>query len=185
MKSRIFVLVIMLGIVAVASGWIYESRLRPAVEKVELIIPDNIDYFLTNLRYRAMNVDGELDYEFQSRRLEHYPKTDISNIEVPSLQIYRSTDQWQLDAVNGEFLHQDNLLRLRQQVVIQKQGDHPLQMYTESIRFEPDHDLVSTESSVLMRSKQTQIEAERAVFDLARKIYRFSKARATYYLADD
>jgi LPS export ABC transporter protein LptC len=184
MKLRLLFLVIILGIAAIALGWVYESRLRPQDEKAELIIPTNIDYFLTNLRYRAMNTEGILDFEFSSPRLEHYPGTDVSNIDVPSMQIYREADHWLVDALNGEFLHQDNLLRLRNQVVIQKQGDNPFQMYTEGIRFEPDLNLVTSEAKVLMRSKQTQIEAEQAIFDLAGKIYRFNKTHSVYSRGD-
>jgi LPS export ABC transporter protein LptC len=86
--------------------------------------------------------------------------------------------------MNGEFVHQDNLLRLRDQVVMQRQGDNPIQIYTESIRFEPDRDLVSSEAKVLLRSNLSKIEAEQVVFDLAGKVYRFSKTRAIYYHGD-
>lgn len=184
MKPRLLILVIILGIAAIALGWVYESRLRPQDEKAELIIPNNIDYFLTNLRYRVMNTEGALDFEFNSPRLEHYPGTDVSNIDVPSIQIYREADHWLVDALNGEFLHQDNVLRLRNQVVIQKQGDNPFQMYTEGIRFEPDLNLVTSEAKVLMRNKQARIEAEQAIFDLAGKIYRFNKTYSVYSHGD-
>jgi len=184
MKLRLLVLVIILSICAIALGWVYESRLRPEDEKTDLNIPSNIDYFLTNLHYRAMNIEGTLDYEFNSPRLEHYPGADVSNIEQPSVQIYRETDHWLVDALDGELLHGENILRLRNQVVIQKRGDNPFQMYTESIRFEPDRDLVSSEAKVLIRSKQGQIEAEQAVFDLAGQIYRFSKTHSVFYHDD-
>lgn len=181
MKSRILILLLIIGIGAIAIGWVYESRLRPGIEKAELIIPEDIDYFLTNLNYRVMTATGNLDYEFISRRMEHHPQTDVSYIEVPSLQIYRQSDLWQVDALQGEIQHRDNLMRLHDQVVIKKQGDNPLQLYTNSIRFEPDRDLVTIESSVLMQTKQARIEAEQAVFNLSDKIYSLRKARAIYY----
>lgn len=181
MKPRLLILVIMLGIAAIVLGWVYESRLQPQKKKADLDIPNNIDYFLTDLHFRAMNTEGTLDFEFRSPRLEHYPVTDVSDIEVPSVQIYRAADHWLVDALNGEYLHQDNLLRLRRQVVMQKQGDNPLQMYTESIRFEPDLNLVTTEAKVLMRSIQTRTEAEHAVFDLASQVYLFNDAHTIFY----
>ena len=61
---------------------------------------------------------------------------------------------------------------------MQKQGPSPMQVYTESITFEPDREMVSTDREILMVSPQARIRAERAEFDLARKIYRFSKTRA-------
>jgi LPS export ABC transporter protein LptC len=184
MNLRILVLVFILGIGAIAVGWVYESRLRTKIERADLVIPDNIDYYLTNLRYRAMKTDGNIDYEFNSPRLEHYPRTDVSIIEVPSLQIFRDRDHWQVDAINGELVHQDNIFHLRDQVVMQRHGNNPLQMYGESISFEPDRDLVTSDAKISMRSKQARIDAEQAFLDLAGGVYRFNKTRATYYHED-
>lgn len=184
MKSRITIFVLLLGIIAVAVGWVYESRLRTRVETAALQIPDNIDYFLTNLNYRAINDFGNLDFEFSSPRLEHHTRNDVSLIEAPALDIYRESDHWRVNAQQGELQHQDNLLWLRRQVVMQKSGANPFELLTESIRFEPDSNLVSSETTVLMRSKQARIEAEAAVFDLAGKIYRLSNTRAVYYHGD-
>jgi len=181
MKSRALIFVLVLGIIAVAAGWIYESQLRSRIETVELIVPDNIDYFLTNLNYRAVNASGNLDYEFSSRRLEHYPRNDVSMIEVPALNIYRDSNHWRVNALQGELQHAGNLLWLREQVIMQKTGGDPFEILTESIRFEPGRDLVSSEKEVLMRSKQARIEAQAAVFDLAANVYTFTATRAVYY----
>lgn len=180
MKLRLLVLVVFLGIGAIIVGWVAETRLLSQEEKADLNIPDKIDYFLTNLHYRAMNTEGTLDYEFESPRLEHHPATDVSHIDQPSIQIYRQDDHWLVDALNGELIHKENIIRLRNQVVIQTQGSNPMQMYTESIRFEPDLNLVTSEASVLIRSKQGQIEAEEATFDLTKQIYRFNKTLSVY-----
>ena len=184
MKTRIAIFMLVLGLGAVAVGWVYESRLRERVAPRELVIPDNIDYFLTNFNYRAMNTEGSLDYSFDSPRLEHYPRNDVSRIETPSLQIFRDADLWQVDALNGEIEHRANLLRLRNQVVLQKSGPEALQMLTESLRFEPERDLVTSDTRVLMLGQDSRIEADGAVFDLAGKIYRFGKTRAVYRNAD-
>jgi len=184
MKSRALIFVLVLGFIAVAVGWVYESQLRSRIETPALIIPDNIDYFLTNLNYRAIGASGDLDYEFSSRRLEHYPRNDISLIEVPALKIYTAADHWRVNALQGELQHQANLLWLRQQVIMQKTGADPLEILTESIRFEPDRDLVSSDRAVLMRSKQATIEAQAAVFDLAARVYRLTTTRAVYFHGD-
>ncbi|MCP4768056.1 MAG: LPS export ABC transporter periplasmic protein LptC [Gammaproteobacteria bacterium] len=183
-KSRLLIFVIIFGIAAIAVGWVYESNLRPQEKEVQLVIPDDIDYFLTNMHYRALNEDGELDFHLYSPRLEHYPHNDVSEIEVPSMQVFRKSDPWQIDAITGEYLHRENLMRLRQEVVMQKQGAQPMRVYTDSIRFEPDRDLVTAESDILMISPQARIKAERAQFDLASKVYRFEKTRAVYHRED-
>jgi LPS export ABC transporter protein LptC len=185
MKSRVFIFVIIFGFGAIAVGWVYESSLRPGEKKASQEFPDDIDYFLTDLRYRTLKADGTLDFQFLSPRLEHFPRNDISRIELPSMQIYDDIDPWQIDALIGEYRHGNNLLQLNQQVVMQKQGPSPMQVYTESISFEPDRDLVSTDSEILMVSPNARIRAQSAEFDLARKIYRFSKTRAIYNHQDN
>ena len=180
MKSRLLILVVVLGISAVVFGWVYESKLRPRIETHELEVPDNIDSFFANLDYRSIDDEGRLDYEFKSPRVEHYPRGDVSRIETPSVQIYSDPDAWKVDALEGEFLHADNLLRLRRQVVMERGGADPMQVFTESIRFEPDKELVSSEASVVIESRQGRIEAERASFDLAAGVYRFTNSRGVY-----
>ncbi len=80
----------------------------------------------------------------------------------------------------GQFQHQQNRLLLQQKVVVQKQGSNPLQLNSESISFEPDRNLVSADTGVSMRAKNTRIEAESGRFDLRENIYHLHQARAIY-----
>jgi lipopolysaccharide export system protein LptC len=179
MKSRLLLLLLFLGFGAIAIGWVFESSEQSPQEKASLLIPDDIDYFLTNMHYREMNAKGELDFEFQSPRLEHYPLNDVSSIEQPSMQIY-GNDPWLVDSLSGEFQHRTEILHLTRQVVMQKQGASPMQVYGESIHFEPNRNRITADSDILMINPRGRINAERAVFDLARKIYRFTRARTVY-----
>ena len=180
MKSRRLILVLVLGLVAIATGWIYESRLRDDSAVVPLDIPDNIDYFLTDMRYRSMDTDGRPDFEFTSRRLEHRRKTDVSHIEVPSLLVFRAAANWQIDSQRAAYEHRVNLLQMEQNVVAQKSGDRPLQLYTERLVFEPDLDRISTDTSIVLLTGEGRIEAEAAVFDLAGDVYLLERARGIY-----
>ena len=180
MSLRLTIAVVIFGIGAIALGWIYESQLKSKAASGDLVIPNNIDYFMTHLKYRAINSDGNLDYEFSSARLEHRPSSDISYIELPSMRIYRDSDQWQIDSELGQIQHRDNLLRLEQNVVVQKRDDASLRLTTNSIVFEPDRDLITMESKVLMQSRNAQIEAQHAIFDLANKVYSLQNAHAVY-----
>ncbi|HEY5738845.1 MAG TPA: LPS export ABC transporter periplasmic protein LptC [Gammaproteobacteria bacterium] len=181
MKSRLTILIVVLGIGAVLLGWVYESQLRTRVETRELVVPDNIDYFLANLKFRAIDDHGKLEYALQSPRLEHFPRGDLSRIETPALQIYSPRDDWQVVALEGEFRHADNLLYLRRDVVMNREGVDPLRLSTESIRFEPARDFVTTEAEVVIETHAGRIEAERASFDLAAGIYRFTRSSAVYH----
>jgi LPS export ABC transporter protein LptC len=181
MKFRTYIMIAVLGISAIATGWLYESRVRTAQQQAESEIPDNIDYFLTHLDYRAMAATGHPDFAFQSPRLEHHPATDISHIQIPSIQIFRDPDPWLVDALKGEYQHQANILRLMHQVVMRREGEEPIQIHAERMRFEPDIDLVTSESNIVMESEVSRIEAEHAVFNLANRVYSMRNARTTYH----
>ena len=60
-------------------------------------------------------------------------------------------------------------------------GANPMRIYTESVRFEPDRDTITSESSILMQSTNARIEAEHGIFDLANSIYSLKQARTIYY----
>ena len=180
MNIRVMISVIFFGVVAIALGWVYESQIKSKVASVEWVIPNNIDYFLTHLDYRVSNAEGNLDYEFSSPRLEHRPRTDVSHIVTPSLQIYRVSEQWRVNSEQGQFQHRNNILMLQQNVVLQKLGDDPLRLTTETIQFEPDRDLVTMPDKVLILSNNARIEAEQATFNLTSKVYLFQKARTVY-----
>ena len=180
MKSRVLVFIALLGIAAVLIGWFYESRLRERIERAELVVPDDIDYFLTGLHYRAMNEEGELDYAFRSRRLEHRRLTDTSDIEQPALEIHRDGDRWQVDAERGEYRHRENLLDLEQRVVMQRFGARPLRLQGDRARFEPELDRLSVDGSVLLVTGDAEIRANGAEFDFEAGVYRLDNTRAIY-----
>lgn len=184
MKYRLLLLLLFLGLGAVAVGWVYESDFKPGEETAQLLFPDDIDYFLTNMHYRELNEDGLLAFEFTSPRLDHYPLDDVSRIKTPSMQITTDSDPWQVDARRGELRHQINLLNLRQQVVMLRSGENPMQVYTENINFEPERDLVYTDTDIVIVNREARIQAESAEFDLAAGVYRFKRARTVYRHAD-
>lgn len=180
MKFRVLILIAVLGVGAVVAGWIYESRLRAAKVAQELEVPDNIDYFLVNLNYRAVDEGGRLEYEFRSPRLEHYRRDDVSRIEVPSVDIYGDGGDWRVDALEGELHHADNLLHLSREVVMRRTGKRPMEVLTEQLRFEPDRDRVSAEAEIVMFGEQGRIVAESGEFDLAAGVYRFGKSTTVF-----
>ena len=180
MKTRSLIMILVLGLVAIAAGWIYETRLREDAAAVPLEIPDNIDYYLTNFRYRSMNRDGRPDFEFTSRRLEHRRKTDVSHIEAPALRIFRSPADWRIDSLQAAYEHRNNLLHLERNVVLQRGGERPLQLFAERMSFAPYQNRVSADSGIVMLDGAGRIEADSAVFDLAGEVFSLERARAVY-----
>ena len=180
MKSRMILAVIGFGFTAIIFGWFYETRLKSAVDPGQLAIPDNIDYYLTEFTVKVTNQQGNPDYQISSPKLEHRPKTDVSDITAPSMKIYREDGLWLVESDTGQLQHRDNLMKLQKNVIMRKKGDHPMQLETDSILFDPDHDLVTIDRPVTLRRKSATIVAQQAVFDLQQSIYTLEKTRAVY-----
>lgn len=180
MKPRLLIFVVIFGFGALAVGWVYERSLRPPQQRAELAIPQDIDYFMTNMNYRALDSNGKLDYEFYTPRLEHYPHNDVSNLETPKIRIETETVPWLVDSRVGEYQHANNLLHLTREVVMQRHGADPMQVYSESMRFEPDRELVVSDSEITIINPQARLVADHGEFDLARQVYRFKRARTVY-----
>lgn len=178
--SRI-ILVLGAGIVAIAVGWIFQSQNKSAEIRTELEIPVDIDYYLSRVTYRVMAKSGELDYELRSPYLQHFKRDDISRIDTPAIDIYRNNQHWQVEARTAEILHQQNILYFIDDVLMQRQGEEPMQLRTKLLRFESDNDLVIGEQGVTLTGKNTKIDADKAVFDLDKNVYSLTNTKAVYY----
>lgn len=181
MKLTTVLLVLFAGIAAIAAGWIYQSKVVTGDAEDELEIPLNIDYYLSGVRYRSLTKAGRLDYELRSPYLEHYKLEDISRLNSPALNIYRNGDHWQARSRMAELQHQDEILKLIDDVVLQRTGDEPIKMTTNLLSFDANNDKVVSKNGVLIVSDNSRINADSAVFDLDQNIYSLSRASAVYY----
>ncbi len=181
MKLSSIVLVLGAGIAATAIGWIYQSQNKPDEIRSELEIPVDIDYYLSQVKYRAMAKSGALDYELRSPYLQHFKRDDISRVDTPAIDIYRSNQHWQVEAKTAEILHQQNILFLKGDVLMQRQGEEPMLLSTKLLRFESDNDLVVGDKGVTITRKNSKIDADKAVFDLEKNVFLLTNTKAIYY----
>ena len=181
-NSIVYTLIIMVG--AIAAGWIYQSGAKNENDLADMEIPSDIDYFLSGLSYRVMNRNGLLDYDMTSAYLEHFIVADISRIEAPDLNIYRTSQNWQINSQQGELFHLENSFQLSQDVVMRRNGDRPLLIRTDKMLFEPDLDLVSGNQEIEIIAPNTRITASSAIFNLERRIYSFTNVKAVYHRED-
>ena len=180
MKLSSIVLVFAAGLVAIAVGWFYQSQTSTSATKPELQIPVDIDYFLSQVKFRVMAKSGKLDYELHSPYLQHFKREDISLLETPEMEIYRNQEHWQIKAKSAEMYHQQNTLNLIENVVMVKQGEDPIRLSAQRMQYESDLDLVSFDQAVELQSKNTHINAGRAIFDLNKNIYQLTNTKAVY-----
>lgn len=175
-------LVIVAGLMAIIVGWFYQERMQQRDSSTaELEIPDNIDYYFTDMTYRVVRDSGETDYVFESPRLEHRVRGDTSHIQQPAVTIYRDNAIWTLNAETGKLKHATEVLKLQQQVTMQKQGQQSLRLESEQAVFESKAEIVTFPSTVLITSDDARISATSATLDVKNNVYRFNQARTVYY----
>jgi len=177
--SSVFLLITAI-VIAVAAGWIYQSQSKISETRAELEIPVDIDYYLSKVNYRVMNEQGLLDYQLKTPYLQHYRGDDISKIDTPKIDIYRKNEHWQVSAQNAEMLHKINTLKLIDDVLMEKQSEEKMRLSAEVMHFESDLDRITGERNVRLISRNSQIDADKAVFDLDKNIYRLTNTRAFY-----
>ncbi len=180
MKLSGIILVLSAGIIAIAVGWIYQSQNKPSELRSELEIPVDIDYYLSKLKYRVMAKSGELDYELRSPYLQHFKRDDISRIDSPEIDIFRKDQHWRVAAKTAEMRHRQNILYLTDDVLMRRLGEKPMRLSSQLLRFESDNDLVVGERGVTITSKNSQIDADSAIFDLEKNIYSLTNTKAVY-----
>lgn len=179
MKPSILIFAVVFGIAAVAAGWIYQSKIQPAVSGTDIQIPLDIDYYLSEFTYRVMSKTGSLEYDLRSPYLEHYKVEDLSRIEAPLVNIYRE-HHWHAQARAGELLHQSEVLNLIDDAVLERKGDDPLKMKTALMTFDTNNDTVTGRNGVQVTSRNSIIDANSAVFDLGQNIYSLNRTSAVY-----
>ena len=180
MKISSLFLLISAVVIAIAAGWIYQSQSKVSETHAQIEIPVDIDYYLSEVQFRVMNEEGVLDYQLRTPYLQHFRGDDISKMDKPEIDIYRKNQHWQVVAQTAELHHRLNTLKLIDNVLMEKQGDDPMLFSAEIMHFESDLDLVTSEQRVRLVSKNSQIDADKAVFDLDKNIYRFTNTRAVY-----
>lgn len=181
MRFSIFIVVLAAGIIAIAVGWIYQSSSTAIATRPALEIPTDIDYFMTNFKYRSINQSGRLDFQLESPYLEHYTQKDVSRIDEPLVVAYQQNDNWRVESKIGELDHESNTMRLSDNVVMQKIGGKPMLVRSDSILFDPDQDQVVAEQGILVETPNSRISADEAVFDLNNQVYRLKRTKAVYY----
>lgn len=166
---------------ALSTGWFFDTQSTLMIES-PLEVPDNIDYYLSGVRYRAMTTEGAIRYELDSPYLEHYIQEDISVIQQPFID-YRGTPQrWTLSANKGVLQHQSEVFELHQQVKLARIDDiDPLQLATERMILTTQDDLVVIPQEVVLSSRRLQLQANSATLDVTNNHYRFNGVKATYH----
>ncbi len=154
-------------------------------ENAELAIPRNDpDYYLRNARVNQYDDTGRLQHQLDAHRFTHYPVTDTTTLQTPTLSLSNTseTSPWKIVADNGRILrstgYRDEIVEFWGQVVAtreDKDGNFTYIM-TESLTVHPDRKYAETDTKVMVKNQtgETSAAGIEAFFDRDRFIFHSS-----------
>ncbi len=178
-RSRRLLLYALLAIAALIAGRYIETPSPIAVKPREKP-PDNIDFYLSGVDYRAMDRQGQLRYRLRSPLLEHYRREDVSRVQRPDIEYRLPGKRWRLAARQGEMQHRQKRLLLQRGVRLRREGSRPMQLDTGQLELQTETRIVRLPEALRLESPGLQLEADSAVLQLDRGRYRFQRVRAVH-----
>ncbi len=181
MKLRLLLATLILIAAALLIGrYVDRQRILPG-EGDNLSMPDNIDYYLSQVDYRAMNDQGRLNYHLRTPHLEHYIREDISRIEQPELELFSDQSHWSLQSGKGTLQHQQEQFELTRAVVLKRQSPrNPVQLNTSEMQLLARVNIVHIPQPLTLKTPTLDLQADSARIHLNRDQLFFSNVKATY-----
>lgn len=168
---RVLLLLVLLGVVAVAGWWLRESISQPTAvdeEREDAALPD---YYLENFTLRAMNPAGKPRYSLRADDMYHYAKDDRADLTRPHAVFHRPEGApYVLDAQRGRIHSGGERVDLLGQVDIDREAtaeQRPLHVTTRDARVFPNRDYVESDEHTVIRSAASHMQGVgvRAWFD--------------------
>lgn len=176
-----YVVLILAGIAgALGIGWFFDSQKVISTQN-PLQVPDNIDYYLSGVRYQSFNDQGFTRFQMRTPYLEHFIREDTSQLTQPMLDYFNDSEQWQLSATRGSLQHGTEIFQLQQQARVSRiDALDPFVLHSELIVFKADTELLEVPQSLQISSRDLQLEADSALMDIKNSRHEFFNVNATY-----
>ncbi len=181
MKLRLLLLTFLLVGGALVIGWLFDKQSMLAPTRDSFQIPDNIDYYLSQVDYRAMNEQGKLNYRLQTPYLEHYIREDTSLIQQPRFQFLGEPAQWMIRSQKASLQHREERFELTRQVELKRESRlNPLRLSTSLMILLARDKIVDIPQPLKLTTPTLALQADSAKIHMDRELYQFSGVKATY-----
>ncbi len=178
-RPRRFLIYGLLALVALIVGRFVQPP-SPVLVKPKEEMPDNIDFYLAGVDYKAMDEQGMLRYRLQSPLMEHYRREDVSRVQQPRIDYRLPGKRWLLDAEQAELRHRQDRLILSDGVRLQRLGKRPMQLSSERLELQSVEHIATLPRPLLLESPRLRLEADSGLLQLDTGRYRFEGVRATH-----
>jgi len=187
-KLHYFTALLLIILLAIVSGWIFESiENKPLLTKEKL--RHDPDYFLKNFTATTMDNKGKPAYIVKAEHLEHYPDDNSMKLEQPLFTFYENNNKnWTAKADQAFILQNNKTIHLVGNVVLNQilsadKNTAPIILTSEQLTIEPELNLAHTKSNIKLTRGSDTIQAIGMRADMNKnKIEFLSKTRSHYVL---
>lgn len=178
MNRLVFVL-FFLGLVAGITFYALNQKSKPANKKA-LLIPNNVDYYLSNTKQKSFKTDGSIDFTLNSSLLEHFKREDESRLLEPDVKVRRD-NTWQIKAGLGNFFHPEEIITFKQNVRLDKLSQTAaFKVLANDLLLNIKQGLVISKSSVKVSADSWNLNAKTMTLNINTEVHQFSQVTARY-----
>ena len=140
-KLHYLTALVLIILLAIASGWIFESiDTNPTLTKEKL--RHDPDYFLKNFTATTMDNKGNPAYQIKAQHLEHYPDDDSMKLQQPLFSFYdNNIKAWTAQANEAVIIQNNEKIYLTGQVILKQlssENDAPMVLTAKQLTIEPE-----------------------------------------------
>ena len=192
-KLHYLTALLLIILLAVASGWVFESIEKNPVLRKEVVRHDP-DYFLQNFTATTMNRQGKPAYQVKAQYLEHYPDDDSMKLNQPFISFYENNiKSWTAQADEAVILQKTHTIHLHGNVILKQQSKivptgekniTSITFTTQQLTIETKQNKAHTKSGIKLTKGDNQIQAVGMRADLNQARIEFlSNTRSHYVLS--
>ena len=186
-KLHYFTALLLVVLLAVVSGWIFES-----IEKSPILTKEKLrhdpDYYLKNFTSTTMDATGNPAYQVKANHLEHYPDDDSTKLQQAKFSFFKEHAKiWTVQANEALVLKNGEKILLTGNVILNQilssNNKLPMIIKAEQLTVEPERNLAYTKSKIKLLQGKSYIQAIGMRADMNKnKIEFLAKTRSHYVL---
>ena len=185
MKWRFLLLFVLGTLLAAGTGWLIDLQ-RAVKPRQALQAPDNIDYYMKQVDYRAFDENGLLSYHLRSPYLEHFIREDSSHLQTPDLDYFADSERWHARSESAILVHPDETLTFNDEVNLRRiEGAGPVQLRSQIMILRSREEQMEIPVDMTMQQPGLTLQAAAAILDMKQKRHRFTRVKAVYQDTND
>jgi LPS export ABC transporter protein LptC len=185
MKWRFLLLFVLGTLLAAGTGWLIDLQ-RAVKPRQALQAPDNIDYYMKQVDYRAFDENGLLSYHLRSPYLEHFIREDSSHLQTPKIDFFAAEDQWHARSNQAVLSHAEETLTFNDKVDLRRSGGtEPLNLTSDKLILYSREERMEVPVDMILLQGGLTLHATGAILDMKSKRHNFTGVKAVYHAKQD